>query len=425
MNGAILTTAIIVITMVLAGIFLFRKRNTSIQTPTLTPPGTDDTQVLLQGNNSIVNANNQFALDFYSELTNKEKGNIFFSPYSILTALAMTYEGARGKTAEEIQSVLRFSKDDNARRSSIAAICNRLNQQDAKYKLHTANALWVQKEYQLRSGFLEIIEKYFFGKATTVDFAGAVEEARQMINHWVENQTNGKIKDLFPQGSLSSLSRLVLTNAIYFKGTWVKQFDKEGTTKKEFRVKPGFSVQVPMMCRTDKKAWCNYTETKDLQLLEMLYEGQALSMLILLPRKDDLTSLEKMLALENLSRWKSMLRTERVNVFLPKFTFNSRYSMNEELKKRGLLSAFNPNAADFSGIDGTKNLFVDTVIHQAFVDVNEEGTEAAAATRVDLTTSAGGFPKIWFLANHPFLFLIQERATGIILFIGRVVNPSV
>jgi len=421
----LLTGAIVVIIAVVAGIFFFRKRNPSIPSPTSTPPVTDDTEAAPQGNNSIVNANNQFALDFYSELKEREKGNIFFSPYSIAIALAMTYEGARGKTAEEIQSTFRFSKDDSTRGSSIAVICNRLNQKDAKYKLHTANALWVQKDYQLRSEFLEIIEKYFFGKATTVDFAGAVEEVRRTINHWVENQTNGKIKDFFPQGSLNSLSRLVLTSAIYFKGSWVKQFDKEKTTKKEFRVKPGFSVQVPMMCRTDKKAWCNYAETKDLQVLEMLYEGQALSMLILLPEKDDLTSLEKTLTLKKLSQWKSALRTERVNVFLPKFTFNSRYSMNAELKKMGMPSAFNPDAADFSGIDGTKNLFIGTVIHQAFVDVNEEGTEAAAATGVALTGSAGGFPNIWFLANHPFLFLIQERATGIILFIGRVVNPSV
>lgn len=261
MNGTILTATIVVIIAIVAGIFLFRKRNTSIQTPIPhRHPVTDDTQAPLQGNNDIVNANNQFALDFYFGLKEKEKGNIFFSPYSIATALAMTYEGARGKTAEEIQSAFRFSKDDSTRKSSIAAICNRLNQKDAKYKLHTANALWVQKDYQLRSEFLETIEQYFAGKATTVDFAREVEEARQTINRWVEDKTNGKIKDFFPQGSLSSSSRLVLTNAIYFKGSWVKQFDKKETRKGEFRVKSDFTIQAPMMCRTDKKAWFNYRE---------------------------------------------------------------------------------------------------------------------------------------------------------------------
>jgi serpin B len=215
-------------------------------------------------------------------------------------------------------------------------------------------------------------------------------------------------------------TRLVITNAIYFNGNWVKQFDKNKTKQEEFRVSKNITVQVPMMQRTDKLTKFNYAQTEELQILEMLYEGEELSMLIILPKNEDLKSIEESLTVEKLTEWKNELREERVDVFIPKFTFKTKYSMKEYLKEMGMQLAFTPGAADFSGIDGTKNLFIDMIIHQAYVEVNEEGTEAAAATGVVIPVSM--VPQ--FRADHPFIFLIQERETGNILFLGRVVNPN-
>ncbi|MEK6983516.1 MAG: serpin family protein [Nanoarchaeota archaeon] len=381
-----------------------------------TPPTTPE------GVNSVVNANNQFSLEFYSNLKDKE-GNIFFSPYSISTALAMAYEGAREHTAKEIQSVFHFPEDNNLRRASFAAVYNQLNQKDAKYKLSTANALWVQQDFKLLDGYTNTIQEYYSGKATNVDFVGAAEKTRQTINSWVEDKTNNKIKNLFPPGSLTPLSRLVLTNAIYFKGTWVKQFDKSDTKDEDFRVSSDKTVKVPMMRKTGKDAKFSYTETDDLQILEMIYEGHELSMLVLLPKNEDLTSIEESLTVEKLDGWKNELREQRVDLFMPKFTFTTKYTLNNNLKEMGMPSAFS-TAADFSGIDGTKNLFIQIVVHQAFVDVNEEGTEAAAATGVGVGITSLPPPVPIFRADHPFIFIIQEKKSGIILFFGRVIDPT-
>ena len=367
---------------------------------------------------------NQFAFDLYSNLKDAEEGNIFFSPYSISTALAMTCEGARGQTAEEIQSVFHFPGEDSTRRSSFAAIYNQLNKPNVEYELHTANALWVQKDYLLLDEYIETIESYYAGKATNLDFVGETEQARQTINSWVEDKTNDKIKELFSQGTLNQFTRLVITNAIYFKGTWVKQFDETRTREEDFRMSPGSVVQVPMMRRTGEDAEFNYAETDELQILEMLYEGEDLSMIVLLPKDDALDALEGSFTMENLDQWKAELAEQRVDVYMPKFTFESKYSLNENLIEMGMPSAFDPYVADFSGIDGTRGLFIHLVVHKAFVDVNEEGTEAAAATGVVAGRTGMPPPVPVFRADHPFIFLIQEKGTGNILFLGRVVDPG-
>jgi len=387
----------------------------------------DDSGATQEGVSSVIYANNQFAFDLYSKYQKDQKykdNNIFFSPYSISTALAMTYEGARGQTAEEMQSIFNFPEDSSLRRSNFAAIYNQLNKKDAEYKLNTATALWIQQDYKLLDTYTKTIETYYGGKVTNVDFVGATEQARQTINGWVEDKTNDKIKNLFPQGSLNQNSRLVLTNAIYFKGTWIKQFDKADTRDENFRVSTDQTIKVPMMVRTDEDAEFNYVETEDLQLLEMLYEGEDLSMLVLLPKNDDITTIEESLTVENLFDWRNQLREQRVNVFMPKFTFNTKYFLNENLKEMGMPSAFSESAADFSGIDGTKNLFIQTVVHQAFVDVNEEGTEAVAVTGIGSVLTSEPPPIPTFRVDHPFIFIIQERETGNILFLGRVVDPT-
>lgn len=380
--------------------------------------------------NNIVEANNQFALDYYSQLKKDDDENIFFSPFSISSALAMTYEGARGETAEEIQSVFYFPVDDSLMRTEYAAVFDELNKGDKKYELSTANALWAQEDYQFLDEYLNRVEEYYGGKANNLDFKKDPEGSRVTINDWVEDQTNDKIKDLIPQGVINELTRLILTNAIYFKGEWVKQFNEEETKEEDFRISKNNFVRVPMMQRTDEDARFNYAENDKLQILEMPYSGEELSMLILLPKNDDLRAIENLLSTPKLSEWKKDLENQRVDVYIPKFKFETKYFMANDLKTMGMPTAFQWPGADFSGMDGKKDLYIGEVIHQAFVEVNEEGTEAAAATAVimfeGVSISMGQeTPEIpIFYADHPFIFLIQERASGNILFIGRVINPT-
>jgi serpin B len=375
-------------------------------------------EMIENGTALVIRANNQFSIDLYSELKGEE-GNIFFSPYSISTALAMLYEGARGQTADEIQEVFHFPIEDEVRRNSYSELIEKLNNENVPYKLSNANALWVQKNYPILKEYIETVEKYYFGRATNLDFVGAAEESRQTINTWVEDQTNNKIKGLFPPGTINELTRFVLTNAIYFKGNWVKQFDKDLTREMEFKVSPEKTVLVPMMTHPEDSF--NYGRTEDLEILEMLYEGEEFSMLILLPKNDDLSSIEESFTLEKLNILRKSLHNSHTMVVMPKFNLETKYFLQKKLPNMGMPSVFIPNVADLSGIDGTKDLFVEIVVHQAFVDVNEEGTEAAAATGVGIGVTS--MPSV-FLVDHPFIFIIQERETGNILFMGRVSDPN-
>ncbi len=383
-----------------------------------------------QEDNTIAIANNQFAFDLYSQYRSKD-GNIFYSPYSISSALAMTYEGAAGKTAEEMQAVLHFPQDADARREAFLQMDQQLNKKDKQYKLSVANALWAQKGFPFLGGYFSLVDKYYGGKVTNLDFARAAEKARQTINRWVEAKTNKKIKDLIPKGILGGGTRLVLTNAIYFKGDWLRKFDKKDTKKQEFRVSSEKKVEVPMMYMAGKKDELRYGETDALQILELPYQGLELDMFIVLPREDDLKAVEEGLGAGQLSSWKSLLALEKVNVYLPKFKFETKYFMAKDLQTMGMPSAFTPGIdfggmADFSGMTGDRKLNIDEVIHQAFVEVNEEGTEAAAATAVIMKMMAGPQPPRppkTFKADHPFIFIIQDRATDNILFMGRVAEP--
>lgn len=370
----------------------------------------------------VVSANNQFAFDLYAKYKSKE-GNIFFSPYSISTALAMTYEGARGKTQEEIQAVFHFPIDDNARRNAFAEIYYEINKKDKDYTLSTANALWAEKDYQFLPEYFNLIDKYYGGKVTNLNFVREPEASRLTINNWVEEHTNNRIKDLISPGAISDLTRLILTNAVYFKGKWFKEFDPELTKEEDFKVTPGRSINVQMMNLSTKGL--SYFENDQLQILELPYEGEDLSMVILLPKSSDLKNLEESLTTEKLSEWRKGLYEREVKVYIPKFKFESKYFMAGDLTAMGMPTAFDPTA-DFSGMTGQKDLFISQVIHQAFVEVNEEGTEAAAATAVGMYLKAIAIPedsKI-FKADHPFIFIIEERKTGNILFLGRVNEPS-
>ena len=389
----------------------------ALENPEEIIPTAADSKATNEGVGIVVGANNQFALDLYLKFKDEEE-NIFFSPYSISTALAMTYEGARGKTAEEMRSVFYFPEDDDIRRYSFARIYNQINKKEKKYKLHTANALWTQIDYSFLDEYLDVVEKYYAGKATNLDFGNETEKSRETINGWVEERTNNKIKDLIPAGILNADTRLVLTNAIYFKGTWLLQFNKEYTRQEDFKVNPEKTVKVDMMNLIDEEF--NYGETEELQVLEMLYDGEELSMLVILPKEDNLKSAEDLLSLKKLNELRNALTKQKVDVYIPKFKFETKYFMKETLMEMGMSSAF--GGADFSGMNGTKNLFIDNVIHQAFVEVNEEGTEAAAATALVMKEAIS--EKIVFNADHPFIFMIQEREIGNILFMGRVFDPT-
>ncbi len=428
MNKKILIILVLIMT-VIWGAFLFVK---GTEKPTISPVdngnGTDviDDDKTDSGDiGSVVDANNQFALDLYSKYKTEE-GNVFFSPYSISTALAMTYEGAKGQTAEEMREVFYFPEDDDERRLGYAGLYNEINKKDKEYKLHTANALWAQQNYPFLDEYFNLVKEYYGGEVTNLDFAADTERSRVMINDWVEDKTNNKIKDLIPKGTITPITRLVLTNAIYFKGEWVRQFNEDDTEDRNFRVTPNNTIKVPMMQRTDEEAIFNYAENSELQILELPYSGEDLSMLIFLPKDDDMKDSEDSITVKQLLKWKKDLKEQRVKVFIPKFKFETKYFMAKTLMEMGMPTAFS-ESADFSGMTGGKDLMISKVIHQAFVEVNEEGTEAAAATAVimKLTSVSGDKPKIpVFNANHPFVFIIQENETGNILFMGRVSDPS-
>ena len=335
----------------------------------------------------------------------------------------MTYEGAVGQTAEEIQTVFHFPESDILQ-PNFAALYNSINKQDNEYTLNTGNALWVQQDYQLLQTYLTTVEKYYGGKAVNLDFIAKTEKSRQIINSFIEQQTNDKIKDLMPDGILNEYTRIVLTNAIYFKGTWAIPFDTEDTLDEDFTTINDEIIKVPMMYLSPEDALLPYAETDNVQILEMPYEGEEISMIILLPKEQSLDALERSLTIEQLHELKSMLSKEEVEVYLPKFKFETKYFMKEDLSALGMPTAFTYDA-DFSKMAGTTDLFIQDVIHQAFIEVNEEGTEAAAATAVvGVTASEPILINPIFRADHPFIFIIQQKETGAILFIGRVVDPS-
>jgi len=371
---------------------------------------------------AVVSANNQTAFDLYAQLQKSSPGNIFFSPYSISTALAMTYEGARGDTASEMQKALHFPATDILEPNS-AAILASLNQKNASYKLKTGNALWIQKNFSLLSSYVSAVQKYFGGKAANLDFAADPEKARTTINKYIAEQTANKIKNLIPPGNIDPLTRLVLTNAIYFKGEWHWQFDRKETYKARFTISPGKTVQAPMMTMKPEKALFKYANTDGMQILELPYKGGRLSMLILLPHKD-LHSIASSLTADRLkSDLARMKQTHLDEISIPKFELRIRYDLKSALEALGMKAAFLPNQADLSGMDGKRDLYVQFVLHQAYVKVDEQGTEAAGATAVGIVTTAER-PETTFLANHPFIFLIRDKTNGNILFFGKVVDPT-
>lgn len=367
---------------------------------------------------SIAEANNKFAFSLYKELKDLE-GNIFFSPFSISSVGAMLYEGADGKTEEQIKKVFNFPKDKKLLRSSYSELLGSITQPGKEYKLHIANALWVEQTYRLLGSYVHNIQTHYDGEAKNMYFRLNPGAAREVINSWIEEHTENRIKNLFDPGSVDRLTKLILTNAVYFKGDWGKQFDKDDTEDENFNIAKGKIVEVPMMKMVGKN-YFGYAEDERMQALEMLYKGNELSMTVLLPKDNNLGSLEDYLDLERFSDLRK--KVEEVHIWMPKFEFNRSYNLTGRLTKMGMDLPFG-SQADFSGMDGSKDLFVDKIVQGAYVKVDEEGTEAAAATGATMLIKAVMPEFKFFKVDHPFMFLIKERYTNTILFMGRVVDP--
>lgn len=373
---------------------------------------------------AVVDGNTAFALDLYSRLKD-EDGNLFFSPYSISVALAMTYAGARENTAQQMSQTLRFSLDPQRLHPAFGKLEERLEalQEEGNVQLEIANSLWPHKSYPILEEYIGLVKKYYGVKITPLDYAADTEAARRIINEWVEEKTKDKIKDMIGPGVLDALTRLVLVNAIYFKGNWADQFEEELTKDAPFHPLSGESIEVPMMKQQET---FGYAEHEDLQILQMPYAGDEMSMLVLLPKNmDGLADLQSVFNEESLEEWLRSIRKKEVLVFLPKFKVTSQFRLDETLASMGMPDAFSPEKADLSGIDGEPHrLYIGAVIHKAFVDVNEEGTEAAASTAVGFALASMPEPVPTFRADHPFIFMIRDNNTGSILFMGRIVDPA-
>jgi serpin B len=371
---------------------------------------------------TLVQGSNAFALDLYARLRDQD-GNLFYSPYSISTALAMTYAGARGETAEQMARVLRFSQDPGHLHPAFAELIRGLDGHGLPrdYQLSVAQSLWGSADLSTRPEFQSVIHANYGARLRRVDFARHTEQARQQINRWVAERTNDKIKELLHRTDVDRLTRMVLVNAIYFKGAWQKPFAEGATQTDAVFHAAGKDVKAALMRQTEEFP---YAEGEGFQALELPYEGGELSMVVLLPREQDgLGKLEQALTAANLESCLGRLAPRPVKVALPRFKLAARLDLGRELAAMGMPLAFSP-AADFSGISTAEKLMIAKVIHQAFVDVNEGGTEAAASTGVLMARASIPEAPAAFRADHPFLFLLRDRHTGSILFVGRVTDPS-
>jgi serpin B len=375
----------------------------------------------------LVQGNTAFALDLYARLKQQE-GNLFLSPYSISTCLAMTYAGARGNTEKQMAQVLHLSTDQAQVHSAFGELQRQLNAGAGQkgIELSIANALWRQKGYRpFLPAFLETASRDYDAALKEADLREKPEASAREINQWVAGKTKGRIRDILLPKDLGGATMLVLADAIYFKGAWAKAFGTNATTAEPFHVSKDRRVDVPMMHQTEK---VNYTEDSSFQAVELPYVGRQLAMVILLPRQAGACEqLEDALSPANLARWLGRMRAQDVELSLPRFKIESGLiKLNKVLAQMGMRDAFVEGVADFSGLDGHFEHFISSVFHKAWLAVAEEGTEAAAATTVVLTDGiqvGNPRPRV-FRADHPFLFIIRDTRTGTVLFLGRLVDPS-
>ncbi|XP_069324001.1 serpin B3-like [Eulemur rufifrons] len=390
---------------------------------------------------SLSEANTQFALDMFRQFGKSKEDNIFYSPLSITSAFAMLLLGCRENTALQIEKVLHFNEvTENTKERTAAChdekpgnvhhqfqkLLTELNKPTDAYELKIANRLYGEKTYKFLQEYLANTKEFYLASAESVDFKNAAEESEKKINSWVETQTNGKIKDLFPKKTLGNTTALVLVNAVYFKGQWKKKFNKEDTKEGEFWLNKDTSKSVQMM--SQRKSF-NFALLEDVQakVLEIPYKGKDLSMIVLLPNEiDGLQKLEDKLTAEKLIEWTSsqnMSKTD-VDLYLPRFKVEKSYDLKDVLMAIGMVDVFSQQDADLSGMTGSRHLAVTKALHKSFVEVTEEGAEAASATGIVVNITSSGYSiHEEFRCNHPFLFFIKQNKTNSILFFARVSSP--
>ena len=376
---------------------------------------------------TLVDGNSTFAFDLYQELRETD-GNLFYSPYSISLALAMTYAGARGETEQQMADTLRFILPQNRLHPTFNGLDIELasrgegaeDKDGEGFRLNIVNAIWGQKDYEFLSEFLDLLAENYGAGLRILDFISAPEESRVTINNWVSDQTEGRIEDLIPKGLINTLTRLVLTNAIYFNAAWQYPFEEDATYGAPFHLLDGNEVTVPMMRQTES---FGYAEGDGYQAIELPYDGSELSMVILLPEAGKFEAFEGLLNVQLVEEIVGKIENRQVALMMPKFEFESDFSLKEILAALGMPVAFS-GGADFSGMTGNLDLFIADVVHKAFVSVDEAGTEAAAASAVIMELRAAPEEPVKVTVDRPFVFLIRDIETGTILFVGRVVSPS-
>ena len=389
--------------------------------PRVTSPAVNQTDMT-----TLVAGNSAFALDLYQALKDTG-GNLFYSPYSISEALAMTYGGARGETAKQMAGTLHFQLSQSQLHPAFNSLDLELakrgqgakGQDEKGFRLHVVNAIWGQQGFSFLPDYLDLLAQNYGAGLRLLDFIKATEQSRQTINQWVSDQTEAKIKDLLPPDSIDSATRLVLTNAIYFNAAWAYAFKPDSTVDGKFSLLDGNQVNVRLMTQTESYG---YAKGDSYQAVELPYDGRELSMVILMPQADKFKSFETGLSTRQLSDTLKSIRYQQVELSMPRFKVESEFSLKNELSAMGMPAAF--NNADFSGMDGRTDLEIADVVHKAYVSVDEAGTEAAAATGVIMRLTAMPAEPVKVTIDHPFIFLIRDIKTGAILFIGRILDPT-
>ena len=375
---------------------------------------------------ALAEGNTAFAFDLYHQVSASSTTNLFFSPYSISTALAMAQAGASGETKTQMNAVLHFSLPDARLHPAFNALqlflaSREINSSDSSkkdFRLSIANAPWGQAGYKFLPAYLDVLAENYGAGLRLLDFQADPELARQAINDWIAQQTEQKIKDLMPPGMVDSSTRLVITNAIYFNAAWMSFFIEKYTVQASFNNLDGKQPSVALM---NQQGYFNYYEGQGYQAIKLPYVGQKISMLVILPGAGKYTEVENTLSSEALETIRKGLKSEMVRLGFPKFKLESSFGLSDTLQKMGMADAFDPGKADFSGMDGSRALYISSVVHKAYVNVDEAGTEAAASTAIAMPVSMPA-RIVDFKADRPFIFLIQDEQSGTILFAGRVVN---
>jgi serpin B len=376
----------------------------------------------------LTDGNNAFAFALYRELKNQE-GNLFYSPYSISAALAMAWAGARGETEKQMSDAMHFELTQKDLHPAFNWLDRQLasrgegakGKDEQGFRLNVVNAIWGQKDYDFLVSFLDTLAENYGAGLRILDFINEPEESRVTINDWVSEQTEERIQDLIPAGAINSLTRLVLTNAIYFNAAWADQFSESATENGTFNLLSGDTVTVPMMKQRERY---NYDRGGDYQAVELPYDGYELSMIILLPDDDEFSKFEDSLDSDKVADIIESFDNREIILTMPRFEYESSFSLKGILSDMGMPVAFS-GEADFSGMTGRTDLGISDVVHKAFVSVDENGTEAAAATAVIMAAAAPQPDEpITLTLDRPFIFFIRDIQTGAVLFVGRVVDPS-